>query len=719
MAAAQHGKGSRGGAIDAHALHLRRRLADQPRGLCGFVAVLAGNDDRGEPAEGRGVGAAAVFGLDQIEALAVAGDQRLDHLRIGHAGLDEDMARLFAAPGAPGDLHDLLEGAFGRAQVAALQPQVRIDHADQGQVREMIALGDELGADDDVDVPSLDRLHEIGGAGGRVQRVGRGDGHPRLWPECLHLVGDALDAGAAGNQAVLFLALGAEARRRDDMAAMMAGQPLGQPMLDHPAGAIGALEAIAAMAAKRQRRIAAPVEEEQALLALGQHFLHRHHQRRRDPAAALGRIGQQVDALDIGHLRAAETGRQLDLAIAAKVDLMPCLDRRGGGGQNDREMFDKAPHHRDVAGMIMDAFLLLEARLMRLVDDDEAEIGIGQEQGGAGTDDDPRLTRRDRTPGAAPFALAQAAVPVNRNGTETFLEPLQKGFCQGDFRQQHQGLLAGADGRGDRLEIDLGLARSGDAVEQEGGEFMGTHRVRHVGRGRHLLIGQGRRRVGWVGLREGGVYADLDRIERAGLHQPADHRIADPADHRQFAHQPLPVADPLHRLGPLFGHAIGQLAGGTIFDDGARALQRGHRRQRHAQHGGRRGEIIVGGPFDQPAQRFGQRRRVQHFQQVAQPVVADRLDIREGVFVPHHADQLARAQRRDHDAAGPGRHAMGDAIVERAEGGIEQEDTGAGHAASLTALAVLANRQSRQAIASQGTWTTSLGRSSGKLCWRI
>jgi hypothetical protein len=43
-----------------------------------------------------------------------------------------------------------------------------------------------------------------------------------------------------------------------------------------------------------------------------------------------------------------------------------------------------AAHHRDVAGVILDAVLLLEARLVRLVDDDQAELGIGQEQAPSG-----------------------------------------------------------------------------------------------------------------------------------------------------------------------------------------------------------------------------------------------------------------------------------------------------------------------------------------------
>ena len=34
-----------------------------------------------------------------------------------------------------------------------------------------------------------------------------------------------------------------------------------------------------------------------------------------------------------------------------------------------------AAHHRSIAGVVLDAFLLLEAGLVGLVDDDQAEVG--------------------------------------------------------------------------------------------------------------------------------------------------------------------------------------------------------------------------------------------------------------------------------------------------------------------------------------------------------
>ena len=65
-------------------------------------------------------------------------------------GLDKHSSRLVAAPGAAGDLLDLLEAAFSRAQVASLQAQVGVDHADEREIGEVIALGHQLRADDDV-----------------------------------------------------------------------------------------------------------------------------------------------------------------------------------------------------------------------------------------------------------------------------------------------------------------------------------------------------------------------------------------------------------------------------------------------------------------------------------------------------------------------------------------------------------------------------------------
>ncbi len=59
-------------------------------------------------------------------------------------------------------------------------------------------------------------------------------------------------------------------------------------------------------------------------------------------------------------------------------------------------------------------------------------------------------------------------MPGNRLAAEARLEPLEERLSERDFRKQDERLLALAKALGDGLEIDLGLARSGDSVEQDG-----------------------------------------------------------------------------------------------------------------------------------------------------------------------------------------------------------------------------------------------------------
>ena len=88
----------------------------------------------------------------------------------------------------------------------------------------------------------------------------------RLRKQRRDLLGQPLDARPAGGQALLRMALRAFMRPALDMAAMMADQRPAEAVVDQPGRAVRALEAVAAIAAQRQRRIAAPVQEQQRLL---------------------------------------------------------------------------------------------------------------------------------------------------------------------------------------------------------------------------------------------------------------------------------------------------------------------------------------------------------------------------------------------------------------------------------------------------------------------
>ena len=84
-------------------------------------------------------------------------------------------------------------------------------------------------------------------------------------------------------------------------------------------------------------------------------------------------------------------------------------------------------HHSDVAGVIHDALLLFEGAFMCFVDDDQAEIRIGQKERRPRTDRYPGFAGGDSAPSAPPFRLPETRVPSDRFATEARRKTRQKG----------------------------------------------------------------------------------------------------------------------------------------------------------------------------------------------------------------------------------------------------------------------------------------------------
>ena len=130
-------------------------------------------------------------------------------------------------------MHEL-ERALGRARVGLAEPQVAIDDADVGELREVVALGHHLRADDDVGLAGLDLLDDLAHLGQRRHEVGREQRNPRLREPLGNLLGNALDAGSAGNEAIPGMALRAGGGRRRGEAAMMADQLALETVIHQP-----------------------------------------------------------------------------------------------------------------------------------------------------------------------------------------------------------------------------------------------------------------------------------------------------------------------------------------------------------------------------------------------------------------------------------------------------------------------------------------------------
>ena len=348
-------------------------------------------------------------------------------------------------------------------------------------------------------------------------------------------------------------------------------------------------------------------------------------------------------------------------------------------------------HHRHVAGVVADTVVLLEAHFMRFIDNDQAQLGEGQEQRRARTDHHLRGPARHRPPSSASFGRFERGVPQHRRRAEAILEAFEEDFGQRNLWQQHQHLAPHRQRLGDGLEIGLGLARPRDPVEQEGRELGFANRLAKARRRRRLIrreIGRGevraRKRIGPVAI-------DLDRFEHPLVYKPAQHPFGHPCDPRQLADRRLLALQRLDRRQPLRRHPLGQPAREAVFDRGRCPLERATRTQRHPRHRSQRRAVIIRRPLDQPPQRRGQGRNRHNLAQGPQFL---RRNVRSGqsFSFPDDPDDCARTQRASHDRTRANVHALGHAIVERAQGGIEDEAAHAVHRWAIWRTAGITNK---------------------------
>ena len=217
-----------------------------------------------------------------------------------------------------------------------------------------------------------------------------------------------------------------------------------------------------------------------------------------------------------------------------------------------------AAHHGHVARLVVDAVVLLEALVVLLVDHDQAEIDVGQEQRRAGADDHARLAGCGCPPGAGALGRGQRRVPLDRRAAEAAREAVHELAGQRDLRQHDQRLAALLQRAGDGLEVDLRLARAGDAIEQRDGEGRRFDRSAHGVRGRRLVIAELDLGMGRVGTRIAPL-GDRDLHQRAGRDQAVDHagRAAGLGRERALgAHQAVGRRSPAPACAPASGAAV-------------------------------------------------------------------------------------------------------------------------------------------------------------------
>ena len=101
----------------------------------------------------------AVLHLLFDEGVEVVLGRALDGVVVRVVGLHQDVAGQLAASGASGDLGEQLEDALGGAEVRQAESIVRADDPDKRDAVDVVALGDHLRADEQVDLAAV-QAHE-------------------------------------------------------------------------------------------------------------------------------------------------------------------------------------------------------------------------------------------------------------------------------------------------------------------------------------------------------------------------------------------------------------------------------------------------------------------------------------------------------------------------------------------------------------------------------
>ena len=180
----------------------------------------------------------------------------------------------------------------------------------------------------------------------------------------------------------------------------------------------------------------------------------------------------------------------------------------------------------DRAGVVAGVALLLVGGVVLLVDHDQAEVAQRREDGRARPDADARLAAAQPLPLVVALAVGEGRVQDGEAVAEPGPEARHRLRRQADLGDQHDRPLAPRQRRLDRGEVDLGLARAGDAVQQllarRGSGFSVERGDDALDRG--LLLGQqlaagrrGRRPPGgWSGAAPASCGSRSGRAARAG-----------------------------------------------------------------------------------------------------------------------------------------------------------------------------------------------------------
>ena len=188
-------------------------------------------------------------------------------------GLDDDFSFKLTTSGPTCDLGEQLEGALTGAEIGNVQAEVCVEHTNEGDIGEVQAFGDHLGADDDVDFALAKFLQGITQRVFTAHGVGVDACDSCLWEyffdDTLYLLG-AVALAADGGVSTLGAFLGGQCL----VATHVADEAFISAVIGERDSAVATLADMAASRALHGAGESAAIEKQDDLLSLGKLGFH-------------------------------------------------------------------------------------------------------------------------------------------------------------------------------------------------------------------------------------------------------------------------------------------------------------------------------------------------------------------------------------------------------------------------------------------------------------
>src|SRR5947208_2026338 len=344
-----------------------------------------------------------------------------------------------------------------------------MEHAGKCQALEMVDLGENLRADQDIGVggafeQSFEPVRAAGGVAVHSQDPCVREFFPeqqldplRPAPECLQIGITALRTGA-------WNAFG--------QSAMVAAQPLRCQVHDHVRRTTPAALDPAAGGACERRRIAAAIEENERVLPARKARRERLEKGCND--SLMGRVHPRVDKAYRRQCRTVDgTSREGYQLVFTRGRVMEAFQGGSGRAQNDRCAGDVAPRNCEVACRIAHALTLLERGILLFIDHDQPQTRERRKYREPRAEHDISATAVGEEPSADALQFSHGArLRDDARARESVAERGLEGGSESYLGYENQDLFApGEDFRG-QLEIDLCLTAAGDSKEEAHPEFL-------------------------------------------------------------------------------------------------------------------------------------------------------------------------------------------------------------------------------------------------------